>query len=95
MNWVLISVAVTPRASPKSIAVTSVANDFELETITTPDGVEHDWRRELVDALVERQSPNGSWRNEVDRWEESQPALATMYATLALEEALKPVRRLE
>ena len=36
MNWVLISVAVTPRASPKSIAVTSVANDFELETITTP-----------------------------------------------------------
>lgn len=66
-----------------------------LETITTSDGVEHDWRRELIDALVARQSANGSWRNDVDRWEESRPALATMYATLALEEALKPIRRLE
>jgi squalene-hopene/tetraprenyl-beta-curcumene cyclase len=60
-----------------------------IEVIVTPDGVEHDWRTELIAAVAARQNADGSWRNEVDRWEESRPELCTIYATLALEEAMK------
>lgn len=66
-----------------------------IDSITTPDGVEHDWRTELIDAIVARQEPGGSWRNPVDRWEESRRELCTVYATLALEEALKPTLKVE
>lgn len=65
-----------------------------LDSITTPDGVEHDWRQELIEAIVSRQSAAGSWSNDVERWEESRPSLATVYATLAIEEALKPVQNI-
>ena len=66
-----------------------------IETITTPDGVEHDWRSEMIAALVSRQETGGSWRNPVDRWEESKRPLATAYSVLALEECLKPTRQIE
>jgi len=63
-----------------------------LERIETPNGTSHDWRSELVDALCTRQRPDGSWRNDAERWEESNEDLATIYAVLALEEAIKPTR---
>ena len=59
--------------------------------ITTPDGRRHDWRSELVEALVAEQREDGSWANETPRWLEDEPVLATIYATLALQEALKPL----
>jgi squalene-hopene/tetraprenyl-beta-curcumene cyclase len=59
-------------------------------SIEDASGASHDWRKELVAALVKRQRPDGSWKNEVERWEESNETLATIYAVLALEEALKP-----
>jgi squalene-hopene/tetraprenyl-beta-curcumene cyclase len=59
-------------------------------SIEDASGAAHDWRKELVAALVKRQRPDGSWKNEVERWEESNETLATVYAVLALEEALKP-----
>jgi squalene-hopene/tetraprenyl-beta-curcumene cyclase len=58
-------------------------------------GVEHAWRDELVDTLLALQGADGSWRNTADRWQEAQPDLATAYAALALQEALKPVLRTE
>ncbi len=61
-----------------------------LERITDSNGVEHAWRIELIDALASRQLANGMWKNEAPRWEESNETLATIYALLALEEALKP-----
>lgn len=58
--------------------------------IETPDGTQHAWREELVDALLADQRPDGSWANSAPRWLEDEPVLATIYASLALEEALKP-----
>jgi len=64
------------------------AQQPELETM---DGATRNWREELVAALVARQRDDGRWVNDADRWEEGQPDLVTIYAVLALEEALKPV----
>ncbi|MSR28679.1 MAG: hypothetical protein EXS03_03775 [Phycisphaerales bacterium] len=53
-------------------------------------GTAHSWREELVDALSSRQRSDGSWVNASARWEESNSDLCTIYAVLALEEAIKP-----
>ena len=60
-------------------------------TIEDADGISHNWREELIDALLARTRQDGSWKNPADRWMEGHPVLATIYAVLALEEALKPV----
>ncbi len=57
--------------------------------ITDTEGVEHNWREELIDALAARVSADGSWVNTAGRWEESNPILVTAYSVLALQEALK------
>ena len=61
-------------------------------SITPVDGEARNWRDDLVEAVLERQRPDGTWRNDTGRWLESDPALATAYAVLALQEAIKPVR---
>ena len=71
-------------------AMSRALNAGQQRTITTPDGVEHDWREELIDTLVSEQRPDGSWANENPRWLEDEPVLATAYAILALQEAIKP-----
>lgn len=55
-----------------------------VDVIEGPDGVQHDWRRELRDELSRRQRPDGSWINESSRWLEGDPSLVTGYALLAL-----------
>ncbi|MDY6914577.1 MAG: hypothetical protein SVT52_09000 [Planctomycetota bacterium] len=58
--------------------------------ITDRDGVEHNWRHELIKALERRVRADGSWVNDAaPRWEESNPNLVTCYAVLALQETLK------
>lgn len=47
-------------------------------------GVEHDWRKDLIDELASRQQPDGSWINENSRWLEGDASLVTGYALLAL-----------
>ena len=66
-----------------------------LDTITDSSGATHDWRSELIDALVSPQREDGSWINTQERWEEARPELATIYSVLALEEALKPTHEVE
>jgi squalene-hopene/tetraprenyl-beta-curcumene cyclase len=58
--------------------------------ITDPEGKEHNWRQELIDALGERVREDGSWVNEADRWFEADARLVTCYAVIALQEATKP-----
>ncbi len=63
----------------------------QQHTIIDAQEQNHNWREELIDALIARQQADGSWSNDADRWLEAEPVMATVYATLALAEALKPV----
>lgn len=65
-------------------------NVAQQDVITDIDGTPHDWREELIEAIVSRQRSDGSWINEADRWLEGEPVMATVDAVLALEEAIKP-----
>jgi squalene-hopene/tetraprenyl-beta-curcumene cyclase len=56
-------------------------------TFEDADGTAHDWRAELTAALAERQNPDGSWVNPVDRFMEGDPNLVTAYSLLALDHA--------
>ena len=62
-----------------------------MNAITVESPAARNWRDDLVDALLSEQRPDGSWKNPVDRWMEGEPEMASIYALLALEEALKPV----
>lgn len=60
-----------------------------LGAVGTPEiidagGEKHDWRADLVAALIQRQRPDGSWVNEDSRWLEGEPCLVTGYVLLAL-----------
>jgi squalene-hopene cyclase-like protein len=66
----------------------SLAQALQLsgkKTVITPDGVEHDWRREVQLKFAELQRQDGSWINELaPRWWEGNPVLCTAYALDAL-----------
>ena len=58
---------------------------LKADTVTTPDGVKHDWYRDLVTKLAAEQRPEGYWVNSRNgRWWEDRPELATAHALLAL-----------
>lgn len=52
--------------------------------ITDSSGTEHRWRTELVAELASRQSPDGSWNNDNERWFEGDANLVTGYVLLTL-----------
>ncbi len=52
--------------------------------IETADGIRHNWRKDLIDELGQRQQPDGSWLNSNERWLESDPNLVTGYVLLTL-----------
>jgi squalene-hopene/tetraprenyl-beta-curcumene cyclase len=54
------------------------------DTFADKDGKQHDWRRDLVDALKKRQNADGGWTNANPAFIENNPDLATAYALLAL-----------
>lgn len=59
-------------------------NAAGLKNIVDEDGVEHDWRAELIAELGRRQNEDGSWTNENGRWFENDPNLATSFALISL-----------
>jgi squalene-hopene/tetraprenyl-beta-curcumene cyclase len=67
----------------------------QQDMITDVDDVAHNWREELIEAIASRQRDDGGWKNAADRWLEGEPVMATVYALLALEEALKPTLQAE
>ncbi len=57
---------------------------MKVDQLTDTDGKAHDWRKDLVAELSNKQSDNGAWVNKSDRWMEGDPNLSTSYALLAL-----------
>lgn len=55
------------------------------EKLTTADGKQIDWARELALKLINLQNGDGSWVNDTARWMEKDPVLVTSYCLLALE----------
>ncbi len=62
---------------------------YGKDTIQTSDGMQHDWANDLIAALTSRQTSDGSWINEADRWMEGDANLVTCYSLIALEAAVK------
>ena len=52
--------------------------------LTDHEGVEHDWRNDLVTKLASIQRADGSWTNTTGRWYEDDPSLVTAYSLLAI-----------
>ncbi|MBI5779257.1 MAG: hypothetical protein HZA49_07365 [Planctomycetes bacterium] len=61
------------------------------KSITTTDNTQHLWANELVAKLAAIQKPDGSWSNEVSRWWEDLPILATSYSLMSLNLCRKSV----
>lgn len=59
----------------------------EQQKVALPEELK-DWRASLAAALLKRQNEDGTWTNQVGRWYEDSPALATSYAMIALQECL-------
>jgi len=57
---------------------------MNVESMTSPDGTKHLWKKELLDVITKNQQENGSWLNKTDRWYEGDPQLVTAYALLTL-----------
>jgi squalene-hopene/tetraprenyl-beta-curcumene cyclase len=55
-----------------------------LDVIEDPQGVKHDWRKDLTLQLAKIQKPDGSWVNEQDRWMEGDSNLVTAFSLLSL-----------
>lgn len=53
-------------------------------TITDAKGTEHNWRKELIAELAERQKEDGSWVNTDSKWMEGDANLVTGFALLTL-----------
>jgi squalene-hopene/tetraprenyl-beta-curcumene cyclase len=52
-------------------------------------GVTHDWRADLIEAIAKRQKADGSWTNENAKWMEGDASLCTAYSLMALAYAKK------
>lgn len=58
------------------------------DIVTDADGVEHNWREELIDELASRQA-DGRWANKESRWMENDEYLVTAYVVLTLQEMMR------
>lgn len=54
------------------------------DTFTDAKGVKHNWREDLLAAIIKRQKPDGSWSNDTKNWMEGDANLDTGYTLMAL-----------
>ena len=62
----------------KTLAVTG------WDKFVSADGIEHNWRADLIEMLALRQREDGSWINTEQLWMEGDPNLVTGYALMVL-----------
>ena len=55
-----------------------------MKTFEDKNGVEHDWRRELLETLALAQNVDGSWVNTDRMWMETDANLVTGYVLTVL-----------
>ncbi|MBQ7813882.1 MAG: hypothetical protein IJ387_05230, partial [Thermoguttaceae bacterium] len=55
-----------------------------MQTFEDKNGVEHDWRRELIETLALAQNVDGSWANTDRMWMETDANLVTGYVLTVL-----------
>jgi squalene-hopene/tetraprenyl-beta-curcumene cyclase len=55
-----------------------------VDHVVDNKGVKHDWRKDITEALLKRQRPDGSFTNPATNWMESDQNLVTGYALMAL-----------
>jgi len=61
---------------------------YDEDILVDHNGVEHNWRIELANQLIQTQDQEGWWVNENGRWWENNPVLVTTYCILTLEQLL-------
>lgn len=64
----------------------------KLDSIVTSDSKRHDWRKDLIAELSERQRDGGSWVNTNRQWFENDANLCTSFALLALSHCKTPAK---
>lgn len=57
---------------------------FGQDTVKDAKGIEHDWRKDLVEQLASTQREDGAWVNTNAQWMEGDPNLCTCFALMAL-----------
>lgn len=68
----------------------NVLGEDEVKEIPEDRGLSHDWRKELIEELQNRQKDDGHWVNENHtRWQENSPVLCTAYVLDTLKHAKK------
>ena len=53
-------------------------------TFVDAAGASHDWKTDIIHALVNRQHKDGSWQNDIAAWMETDSDLCAAYALIAL-----------
>ncbi|MDO4557771.1 MAG: terpene cyclase/mutase family protein [Planctomycetia bacterium] len=56
----------------------------DTQMFTDINGVSHDWKTELTEAILKRQLEDGSWVNTNPRWMENDPVIVTGFALMTL-----------
>jgi squalene-hopene/tetraprenyl-beta-curcumene cyclase len=73
--------------------MTKALSASNLNTLKLADGSEADWRKDVADKLLSKQTSDGSWINADGKWMESNSVLVTTYSLLALEQIYDSIPR--
>ena len=73
------------------ITLARALHAYGQPTIVDPQGNKHDWRIELIDKMASLQKDNGSFVGD-KKWMEDNADIATGFATLAVQEAIKDLK---
>ena len=102
MEWIQRNYAVNANPGMGSAGLLYYLNTFAaaldasgLNKVTDANSQVHNWRSDLVDELLKRQNPDGSFSNDNSRWFEDDKNLSTAFALMALSYCQKKPEKAE